>query len=310
MALMQSKGCPGQSAKFLCQNKFQGGKIMLKKFIALTGAMVFTVTSLTATFAENVITVRIDGEEVEFDRPPIVEDGEILVPFRAVMEGMGFYVDWDYVSKIAKISTDDRKFTILVWVDGNSAYYGDVELILGDTEENSRRRYINNDVSAKIVNGRIMIPIHLVSEVFGAEIIWDANSKIVEINRVMKNDDIYEKELRRFVEEEQRLAEEEQRRTEKENLYLSFDRSEFEKFWEEFCGVVAVIDNNEDKLSKEAIEKFLNITNEAEKEFKEFEENILGIEPTREIVDKATEILKEYLTRLKDFAKENGIDAE
>lgn len=275
---------------------------MLKKFIALMCSVLFTLTSLNIIFAEDMITVRVNCKEIYSDQSPIVENGEILVPFRAFAEEMGFYVEWDYVCKIAKIHTDDRKFTILVWLDQNTANYGDIELLLGDTEENTKRRRINNDVSARIVNERILVPINPVAEVLGAEVKWETDSGIAEVERIIENTELYEKGLERFAEEDRKQKEEEE---ERQKAYLNLDKSKLEEVYKEFMIMVGAIDKNKDKLSKKAIENFESILENISNE----ESKWSAIRtPSQEDIDKVMELFKKYLQELKDFAKENGID--
>jgi len=147
---------------------------MLKKFIALTGAAVFTMTSLCTVFAANTISVKVNDKEVEFDRPPIVENGRTLIPFRAVLEEMGLYVDWNPNLK-AISCTDGEGISVIIRIGDNA-----IEKITGDGEEESRKS-IPLDVPAKIVNGRTLVPIRPIVESFGAEVIWDEKSKTVEI---------------------------------------------------------------------------------------------------------------------------------
>jgi len=245
---------------------------MLKKFIALTGAMVFTVTSLTATFAENVITVKVDGEEVEFDRPPIVENGRTLIPFRAVLEEMGLYVDWDSDVK-AIICTDGEKIGIIV--------IGESEMLIGDSEQEViidseggiklDGERIPLDVPAKIADGRTLVPIRPIVESFGAEVTWDEASKTVEINTGTEKAD--------------------------------FDESELEEAADELAGICYGIAYNSDKLDDEVMGEIQNILTEVREYAVSIEEVY-----SQEDIDKVTEQLKKYTRRLKDFAEENGID--
>ncbi len=166
------------------ENKFKGGIVMLKKIIALMGAAVFTAASLNTVFAENTISVKINGKNVEFDQPPTVENGRTLIPFRAVLEEMGLYVDWNSDTKTI-ICTDGYKTGLLT--------IGSSEMIIGDSEQETIFERISLDVPAKIVNGRTLVPIRAVAESFGAEVTWDENTKTVEINA--EKEELYTEKL-------------------------------------------------------------------------------------------------------------------
>jgi len=44
--------------------------------------------------ADSGIKVIIDGEEVKFEKSPVVDNGITLVPFRVLFERLGLAVDW------------------------------------------------------------------------------------------------------------------------------------------------------------------------------------------------------------------------
>lgn len=64
---------------------------MKKKFIILLA--IFSMLSLNA-FAEENVSVLVNGESVVFDVEPREVEGSILVPFRAVFEKMGYEVSY------------------------------------------------------------------------------------------------------------------------------------------------------------------------------------------------------------------------
>ena len=65
----------------------------MKKIIALlTAVLMFTCAA--SVFAADEITVNVNGEAVEFDVQPTVEDGILLLPFRFIAEKLGGNVQW------------------------------------------------------------------------------------------------------------------------------------------------------------------------------------------------------------------------
>lgn len=157
---------------------------MYKKFIILMFAIVITIFSSNIIFAdENTISVKVNGEYLTLDQPPIIENGRTLIPFRAVLEAMGINVDWNAENKT--IFCENKIKNVILTI-------GDLEMgvrtiySIGDLEISSMADYVNLDVPAKIVNGRTMIPIRAIAECFNADVKWIPENKTVEINTVQQ----------------------------------------------------------------------------------------------------------------------------
>jgi len=50
-------------------------------------------------YTGNIYTLKVDGEVVNSDLPPIIINGRSLVPVRAIFEKLGAKVGWDAASK-------------------------------------------------------------------------------------------------------------------------------------------------------------------------------------------------------------------
>jgi hypothetical protein len=83
-----------------------------------------------AGYAQNVIGIVVNGNEVTSDVPPQIVDGRVLVPLRAVAEALGANVDWDAASQ-SVIVTQNFPPTIIVngeqttwpfWYENGSLY--------------------------------------------------------------------------------------------------------------------------------------------------------------------------------------------
>lgn len=113
-------------------------------------------------------SIYINGEYLECDVPPVIENGRTLVPIRAVSEYFKFDIKWDGEARRVEVK------------DGEDV----LELFIDQT------RYLKNgiwkelDVPAKILNGRTLVPVRLVSEEFGFDVAWIADARVIEINRI------------------------------------------------------------------------------------------------------------------------------
>lgn len=113
-----------------------------------------------------IITVNINNIQVEFDTEPITESDRTLVPMRAIFEMFNATISWDERTQTAIVTKDD--VNIRFTIDENKMYKNGEEILI--------------DVPTRLVNGsETMIPIRAISEAFGCEVLWDEETKIVEI---------------------------------------------------------------------------------------------------------------------------------
>ena len=138
----------------------------MKKIITLIAAIsIFLISSLS--YAEDEISVTLDGEKIIFDQPPIIVEDRTLVPMRAIFEKLGFSVDWN--GEILKVTATRGNDTIRMTINDKNMYFND--------------KVIELDVAPQIVSSRTLIPVRAVSECSGYDIEWDGLTKTVKINR-------------------------------------------------------------------------------------------------------------------------------
>lgn len=111
------------------------------------------------------IGVYVDGKFLEFDVPPSLEEGRVLLPLRVVFESLGASLEWVDSTKTVK------------------GQMGDISLSLqiGSKSATINGKEVSLDVPGKIVNGRTLVPIRFVSESFGADVKWDSETKTVYV---------------------------------------------------------------------------------------------------------------------------------
>lgn len=99
------------------------------------------------------VEVVIDGELVDFpdQQPIVIWPGRTMVPVRTIAEGLGCEVKWNSEKKCAQITKFNS--TMYIW-PGATRYW-------------LNGRYYDMDVSAFVTNGRTMVPLRFVGEVFG-----------------------------------------------------------------------------------------------------------------------------------------------
>lgn len=119
---------------------------------------------------ENVqpeICVKVDGNALSFDQPPIIDGGRTLVPLRAIFTALGAEVDWDGDTKTVTAQKDGK--TVRLTVGSDKIYVAGTEKTL--------------DVPAQIVGGRTLVPVRAISESFDCNVNWDGGARTVYITR-------------------------------------------------------------------------------------------------------------------------------
>lgn len=142
-------------------------KIGIKKFavgIVMLAVIVFTLSY--AVYAAYDFKILINGNPLECVQPPIIHQGRTLVPMRDVFEGLGATVLWDDVSRSA---TGTYKTTVIT-------IYPDSGKILKNGEQ------LALSVKPVIVNDRILIPIRVIAESFGYNVMWRGEDYTVSIS--------------------------------------------------------------------------------------------------------------------------------
>ena len=109
--------------------------------------------------------VILDGHELTFEVPPIIENDRTLVPLRAIFEAMGASVSWDNNTRTATS------------IKGNTT----VVLPVGSIRPTVNGQVWPLEVPAIIKNNRTLAPLRFVGEAFGGKVDWDNSTRIITI---------------------------------------------------------------------------------------------------------------------------------
>ncbi|NLY43226.1 MAG: copper amine oxidase N-terminal domain-containing protein [Clostridiaceae bacterium] len=113
----------------------------------------------------DTIKVTVNGMPIEFDQPPILENGRTLVPLRAIFTALGASVDWN-----------GNNMTITSTKGSNT-----IVMQVGKTVMTKNGKEIILDVPPKLLNGRTLVPVRAVAESFDANVQWDGTTRTVII---------------------------------------------------------------------------------------------------------------------------------
>ena len=139
-----------------------------KRAVCLVLALVAAVSiaAPVPSGAQSPIRVFIDGRPVNFDVPPQMIQGRVLVPLRGIFEQLGATVNYDAATS-----------RILAIRGGQT-----VELTVGSREAAVDNSPMTLDVPAFTINGRTMVPLRFISEALGAGVQWLAANETILIH--------------------------------------------------------------------------------------------------------------------------------
>ena len=101
--------------------------------------------------------VYFDGRPLVTEAPPIIADGRALVPVRAIVEEVGGTLSWDPEARTARALAAGR----------------DLQVTIGSDVARIDGAAVKMDLPARLRNGRTMVPLRLLGEVFRLALSYD-----------------------------------------------------------------------------------------------------------------------------------------
>ncbi|NHN32388.1 copper amine oxidase N-terminal domain-containing protein [Paenibacillus agricola] len=148
--------------------------------IGLTICMLMVVP-LSASAEESAqIPIYISQEKQQWAEQPFIEQGNTMVPMRALFEKLGFNVTWDAERQMA--TAVKGGLSIMLTINKGTAVVNQAAYFL--------------EVSPKIHNNSTYIPLRFVSEAAGADVAWDETERSVQISF----DDVPQNKIRKLIE--------------------------------------------------------------------------------------------------------------
>ena len=141
----------------------------MKKIIPIILSLTAVMSTSTALADEN-ITVMLNGQAMDFDVAPIIQNDRVLVPMRAIFEELHCSVDYTDI---------DGKQIITAKLNENNS----IGLVIGSDEMQIHNQKIKLDTAPIIVNDRTLVPLRAVSEAFDYDVNWDEDTKTVTISK-------------------------------------------------------------------------------------------------------------------------------
>ncbi|MEW6662938.1 MAG: stalk domain-containing protein [Bacillota bacterium] len=125
-----------------------------------------TVVNGLMVFSHPHLPVWLDGAPLTFDVAPRIEQGRTLVPLRGILEALGATVIWDQANW--QVLAFGRGREVVLKVDTREALVNGVVYTL--------------DVPARIVDGRVLVPLRFVGEALGNRVDWQPQPARITIS--------------------------------------------------------------------------------------------------------------------------------
>ena len=143
----------------------------MKKLLVIFLSAIMLLSSVSAVYADNDISVTANGKTVDFSAydnvMPYIENDRTLVPIRAIAESLSFTVDWAEETRTVTIKDGITEITLVI--DSDEAMVNGVSKQL--------------DVPARITSDRTFVPLRFVSENMGATVEWSEDDLLITITK-------------------------------------------------------------------------------------------------------------------------------
>lgn len=114
------------------------------------------------------VQIYFGQQKATWEQAPYIEQGNTMVPMRALFEKLGFAVSWDSDNRIAIGKKGDLSISLTI---GKST-----------ASVNQTQYYL--DAAPVIKDGSTFIPLRFVSAAAGADVQWDGNTRTVTIQTI------------------------------------------------------------------------------------------------------------------------------
>lgn len=125
--------------------------------------------------AASEIRVLVFGKAINFDTPPRLEEGRVLVPMRQIGEALAAEVIYDSANRLVRI--EKGSYTVTLPIDG-----GNATKVVGPKETGAySTEILTLDVPPRLENGRVLVPLRFLAESFDIEVYWNSRTATVNV---------------------------------------------------------------------------------------------------------------------------------
>ncbi|ABR47692.1 copper amine oxidase domain protein [Alkaliphilus metalliredigens QYMF] len=117
------------------------------------------------------VKIQVNGQFLELDVEPFIENDRTLLPLRGVMEKLGAKVEWHPERKVIEVSTEDITIELVIGQD--------TAKIIRRNDDTLKEETLKLEVPATIKEDRTFIPGRFVTETLGAKVEWNESLRLM-----------------------------------------------------------------------------------------------------------------------------------
>jgi hypothetical protein len=117
------------------------------------------------------IKTYLDGDWLYTEVLPFFRNGRVMVPLRELFQGLGAQVSWNKENQSITATRNDRSLTLTV---------GSTKAVVNGTETTL-------DVAPCLKSGLTFVPLRLVGEALGAQVVWEDAARTIKIASSLPN---------------------------------------------------------------------------------------------------------------------------
>jgi len=151
-------------------NNWSNAEAILKQIIQLQQSN-WAFTQLGQIYQQqgnNGVSVFSNGSQLNFDVQPVIDNGHTLVPIRGIADALGI-ADNDVSYSNGTVTINDGSNQMVIPGNAQQVYLNGKSYAI--------------DSSPRIVNGRMMVPLRAISQLFNKNVQWYPNGRIVSISQ-------------------------------------------------------------------------------------------------------------------------------
>lgn len=135
----------------------------MKRKILFCLSAIFCLAGTASAQAAGSPAVYLDGEPMAFDVAPIVQNDRTMVPYRAIFEELGYTVSWNAQEQSVSATKDGAS----MWMQ------------IGNKNVTVNGKNVVSDAAPFLQSDRTLVPLRLVSEYSGCDVLWDGATETV-----------------------------------------------------------------------------------------------------------------------------------
>lgn len=142
-------------------------RVFTRTFIALIGLLTLFVC-LPVAYAGQKVGLQVEGQVMETDPAPFIENNRVMAPVRVIASAMGADVSWNDEKRAVTITQGEYHMTMFI----------------GERHAMVNEKDVQAEVTPVIINGRAMVPIRFLAEGLQVPVSWDSENQVVSVGEL------------------------------------------------------------------------------------------------------------------------------